>query len=73
MVVSWLARIWRQCSTISSPPALLFVLFSFVVVVVVVFCGGINSRTLIPLFMTGPLYDSGSPSWDDCDRTLETG
>ena len=50
-----LARIWRECSTIHSPPALLILSLLFVFEV------EISSRTLIPLFMPGPVH-SGSAS-----------
>ena len=55
------ARIWGECSTIHSLPAL-FVLFCFVEV-------EISSRTLIPLFRPGSVH-SGLASGEDCDRVF---
>ena len=56
------ARVWGECSTIHSPPALPPPFFSFVKV-------EISSRTLIPLFRTGSIH-SGSASWDECGRAF---
>ena len=53
------ARIWGECSTIHSPPALLFFFFFFSPLV------EISSRTLIPLFRPGSVYNCAAR--DDCD------
>ena len=53
-----LARIWGECSTIHSPPALFFF-----------FLMEISSRTLIALLIPGSVT-SDSASWDDCGRTF---
>ena len=49
------ATIWGECSTIQSPPALIFF-----------FKVEISLRTLIPLLRPGSVH-SGSASLDDCD------
>ena len=61
VAVSSLARILGECSTIHSPPALLFSFFFFKV--------DISSHPLIPLFTLGSVH-SGSASWDDCGRVF---
>ena len=63
MAVAWsfLARIFGECSTIHSLPALFSFLFFFF------FLMEISSRTLILIFMPGSVY-SGWASWDDCSR-----
>ena len=59
------ARIWGECSTVHSPAAFLFFFFFFLLFLK----EEISSRTLIPLFRPGSV-DSGSASWDDCDRQV---
>ena len=54
------ARIWGECSTIYSPPTLLFILFNQV---------EISSRKQIPLFRPGSVH-SDSASCDDCNRVF---
>ena len=46
VALSLLARIWGECSTIRSPPALFLLLVEV----------EISSRTLIPLFMPGSVH-----------------
>ena len=55
------ARIWGECLTIPSLPALFSSFFFFTV--------KIRSCTLNPLFRLGSIH-SGSASWDDCGRVF---